>query len=279
MQDQDQIDFDAGFNSVAESPEYVIPEKDNDDAPDEIVEQEEYGREEPEQRVDETDWQVKFRELEQKTNSWNGRLSAEAKAKADLAEQNANLARELSELKSKLEPKSAIELDPEFEESWPDVANVIKSQELKRTEMFDARLASEAEKIRSEFKDSIAPIREANEKAHIANHFKQISDKHPDLEAIVRSNDLEAWVDKHPRYIADSLRQVIDHGAADDVIDMLNRFKSERKAVVEKQKDTREKKLNDAMAVRSRPGEPTQSTASDPNDFSAGWLLAKNSRR
>lgn len=278
--DQDQIDFDAGFKSGLKQPEAVIPETDNDDtvepsassSPSEDVQ----AAAEP---ADETDWRAKFDDLEQKTKSWNGRLSAEAKAKADLAEHNARLSRELSELKAKLEPKPTIELDPEFEESWPDVASAIKAQEAKRSEYFEAKLAQASEQIRNEVLGQIAPFREASEQNNIESHFKKILDKHSDLETIVKSNKLDAWVDKHPRYIADSMRQVMEHGRAEDVIDMLDRFKADEKAVIEKQKLTRETKLNDAMAVRSRPGEPKQATTPDPNDFNAGWLLAKNSRR
>ena len=78
------------------------------------------------------------------------------------------------------------------------------------------------ERIRSEY----APIAKTVESDARERHFAAIKKAHPDFDAVVK--ELPSWVDAQPAYLRSGYQSVLASGTADDVIDLLYRFKETR---------------------------------------------------
>lgn len=113
-------------------------------------------------------------------------------------------------------------------------------------------------------------------------HLQAIAQAHPDWREIAASQDLAAWIDSHPGYLATSLRQVVDTGEAEEVIDLLTRFKQARATAgqavapaITPEDARRVLREMSAAAVPSRPAGPPAERP-DENDFMAAWNSAVN---
>lgn len=114
-------------------------------------------------------------------------------------------------------------------------------------------------------------------------HMAAIAAAHPDWREVAADAALAAWIDGHPGFLAQRLRQVVDSGTAGEVVELLSRFKDERRrgqdlaqaassaasAAAEAEVRRRLAALA-ATAVPSRPaGAP--SGRPDPADFRTAW--------
>ncbi|WP_027184451.1 hypothetical protein [Desulfovibrio inopinatus] len=111
-------------------------------------------------------------------------------------------------------------------------------------------------------------------------HLDSIAKEHPDWSEIADSDDLKTWIDSHPDYMAQSLRQVATQGTAQQVVDMLKRFKEHKNGG--RNADARQastgigdltRRVLDATAVRGRSaGPPTSSSGAQ--DFASAFAEA-----
>lgn len=132
-----------------------------------------------------------------------------------------------------------------------------------------------AEIVRQEAGRLIEPLMATIE---AERHRNAVAAAHPDFERIASDPDLHAWIDEQPDYIARGLRDVVDRGAAAEVIDMLDRYKRDRDkkqagAQAEKNKAEAARKAREAAAVRSRSGGPPKERP-DADDFAGAWAEA-----
>ena len=113
----------------------------------------------------------------------------------------------------------------------------------------------------------------------LENHVQTIARAHPDWEEIAAGQDLPAWIDTHPDYLAQPLRQVAEAGSATEVVDLLDRFKDATGRRLPSPKEAQ--RLLSAMsasAVPSRTGGPPAGQP-DENDFNAAWKTATKANR
>jgi hypothetical protein len=109
-------------------------------------------------------------------------------------------------------------------------------------------------------------------------HKTAVATAHPDFEAIASDPDLLAWIEEQPAFIASSLSRVVDTGTAEEVIELLDRYKKDRgrqraAAREEKSRAAAERKARDAAAVKSRSaGPPREKEAAQ--DFESAWIEA-----
>lgn len=63
-------------------------------------------------------------------------------------------------------------------------------------------------------------------------HFKSISDTHPDWTSVVESSEFDTWLKKQPSYVQDGIDQVFKGGTAHQVNQVLSDYKTQNNLVV-----------------------------------------------
>ncbi len=130
--------------------------------------------------------------------------------------------------------------------------------------------------IRSELQAVFGPMLMAQS---MRQHVESIAKEHPDWSDIANSDDLKAWIDSHPDYMAQSLRQVAEKGTAQQVVDMLQRYKEYTNggrngdARDAQTGDDLTRRMLDATAVRGRSAGPP-STSAASQDFASAFAEA-----
>ena len=108
-----------------------------------------------------------------------------------------------------------------------------------------------------------------NEYAHIVRtvendarerHFAAIRRAHPDFDTVVK--ELPSWVDEQPAYLRSSYQSVLTSGTADDVIDLINRFKETR---------AKPRRIEAAEVVRTRRAPAIPRGELDKDDYDAAF--------
>lgn len=210
------------------------------------------------------------------------RADAEARAKAEAAEA----------AKYKLSEQEEAELN-KLEEEWGDMSRMIELR-LKR----DAGLRnSDQGKMLQAMVDhiykDITPIATSQQELNQRIHFTTILDAHADFDDV--QPKLEPWIKTQPAYLQKALLEVYTNGTAEEVIDLVQRFKdasgivtpeaddsqSTAKATgssVEKPKPTKSepdpKKVQALTPVGSQRSKVQTTSGTDKNDFDGGWAEA-----
>jgi hypothetical protein len=70
----------------------------------------------------------------------------------------------------------------------------------------------------------LAPIEEQKQRDAATAHFKPIYDKHPNLDAMLESAELEGWIKAQPSYAQAGIRDVLAKGTSDQVIELFDSF-------------------------------------------------------
>ena len=157
----------------------------------------------------------------------------------------------------------------------------------------DVMLKKQEQRIRAEIGQQIAPTTARVEEQARNEHLTTIRGAHKDFDALMESGEVHEWVETLPSYLKAGFQQVLAKGTADDVIDMVTRYKgaagkAQDTAQQQQQqqqptnpiKAKREKQLADSEAVRTR--KPSSSVASKQiaaeDDFEGAFNEAINAR-
>ena len=112
------------------------------------------------------------------------------------------------------------------------------------------------ERIRNEYAHIVSAVEnDARER-----HFAAIRRAHPDFDAVVK--ELPSWVDEQPAYLRSSYQSVLTSGTADDVIDLINRFKETR---------AKPRRIEAAEVVRTRRTPAIPRGEPDKDDYDAAF--------
>lgn len=95
-----------------------------------------------------------------------------------------------------------------------------------RVEALVAPVRADVESV----KQSIAPLQQNAVKTAEQLHFEAIQSKHPDMDSLVESQELQGWIAAHPSFVQPALRQVLERGTAQQVIELFDNFKQSTKA-------------------------------------------------
>lgn len=106
----------------------------------------------------------------------------------------------------------------EYEKDWPDVA---KAESLRRRAEYRQLLGYVFEQVQSHYKPYIEMVSQLSD--HV--QLQQLQTAVPDYND-VRTQVVD-WVDKQPTYLQVAYKHVINNGTADEVTDLINRFKTE----------------------------------------------------
>jgi hypothetical protein len=71
----------------------------------------------------------------------------------------------------------------------------------------------------------IAPLQQQRAAEVTTSHFDQIIAKHPDLDSVVESKELQDWLKAQPSFARDAYVNVLQKGTATQVIELLDLFK------------------------------------------------------
>lgn len=230
---------------------------------------------------------AKLQKNEQRMKSWEGRLSREARERERLARENEQLKQRLQgqappdrsgPAKTDTQDDQADTAGgPDADTNGPDEEELQRFREEYGDEMADyfekrtRQIAEERAKSQmSALAERLTPLEEAQKEFADAEHSRKIQEAHSDAFDLVKSGEIEQWIEGHPEFIADSMRKVYEDGSTDQVIELLNRYKAENKSGQPESSDTSSPRTAKARAVRSRSGGPPKPRA-PKDDFDAAW--------
>ena len=93
-------------------------------------------------------------------------------------------------------------------------------------------LRAEMAELKKQISADLAPVMKTTNDTIAEKHFGTIRDAHKDFDDIMAAPEIMEWVDKHPGPIKAAYMNIIEHGTAKDVIDMVTAFKSAHPAPV-----------------------------------------------
>ncbi|WP_322979128.1 hypothetical protein [Pseudomonas sp. C11] len=74
-------------------------------------------------------------------------------------------------------------------------------------------------------KQQVAPLQQKQHMTEQEAHAQAIYAKHPDLDSIIESAELDAWIESQPSFARNAYREVIGKGTAQEVIEFIDTYK------------------------------------------------------
>ena len=205
---------------------------------------------------------------EQRRKSWEGRLKKrEEELKAKELELM-QLQQQAQSGEQRQEPTvETDEEDPDWQamvdDLGEDLALRVRNQSQKVTQK---ALQAEIDKVRRELSEQITPLTQRQEQERAERHYQTIKQSHPDAIDLVKSGEVQQWVEEQPRYLQPAYQRVMEEGSAEDVVEMLDTFKQSRGKPAQNQS-----KAPPQQAVRSRKGGRVRTAATPKDDFDSAW--------
>ena len=122
-------------------------------------------------------------------------------------------------------------------------------------------LRAEMAELKKQISADLAPVMKTTNDTIAEKHFGTIRDAHKDFDDIMAAPEIMEWVDKHPGPIKAAYMNIIEHGTAKDVIDMVTAFKDAHPAPVGDTTDTVAMKA--AEAEKKATGKSVPKSLSD----------------
>lgn len=247
----------------------------------------------------EVDWKARFEQLEQKTKSWEGRLSAVARENDELKRQLAEARPGKSGGDDSGDDASESSGNGDSDSEALDAANAALSEFFEEYPDLKAPLqtlvsqaVSQAEqRVEEKFKPVLSKVEEEaqrTEQERAEAHEKAVLEAHPDVYELSSSPDMEAWLAELPPYRQNIAKAVMQEGDTQDVIELLNDYKAargiktqQRSGDTDKQDNDgdskaeairrrREQQADDAQVVKSGRAHVPRGKPS-PDDFDSAW--------
>ena len=122
-------------------------------------------------------------------------------------------------------------------------------------------LRAEMAELKKQISADLAPVMKTTNDTIAEKHFGTIRDAHKDFDDIMAAPEIMEWVEKHPGPIKAAYMNIIEHGTAKDVIDMVTAFKDAHPAPVGDTTDTVAMKA--AEAEKKATGKSVPKSLSD----------------
>lgn len=212
-------------------------------------------------------------ELEART--WKGRLE---KTNQELKELREKLKEKEEAEKAEPPKEDTRELDAAISALKDDYPEIYTGVEM----LLRKELSAALHVLWQNVQQLVTPVAKITENQAQKEHWKQIVDKHPDVQEILSSGALADWIETKRGRDKATCIEVTQSGTADDVIDLLDRYKretgygtaSEQAKERIAQKAAEKKAQLDALrSVKSTPAKPaTQRRESQiPDDYQAAF--------
>lgn len=169
-----------------------------------------------------------------------------------------------------------------YDDEWTEVS---KAESIRR----EAAIKYAQHQVYNEVAKALAPVTKLVRELSVDAHFGKIRAAHSDFDTVVPK--AQAWVSQQPAVIKQGLEQVLTHGSAAQVIELLSAYKQSVKATgavpASPAPSTQQppaparpvRRVADAAAALapSGAGQRTRTSAgADPNDFAAALAEALN---
>jgi len=231
-------------------------------------EQESEGIDQPEQSSEDTASQQQSNQAEQTQTVTeqverdpleiaNERVANAQRKMTEATQETASLRRQVSELNQKIaqlteqfsSPSDSSEIDSltDLANEYPDIVAPM----LDRIRQLEGKL----NEVDGKFEHTESQQVEQRAAAERETHFNKILDAHPDAMALAQSNEMQVWLAGRPPFD----NQILQNGTADDVNDLLTRFKAAQTPVYKESKLDQAKRLATPTprSVTEKTAQPT----------------------
>lgn len=186
----------------------------------------------------------------------------------------------------KLTEEEQAELD-EFTANWPAHSKALALQNKLLQKQVEQLVAKGLQGVVGQLTEKIAPIIEKVQKAENKTFRETVLEKHNDLDTI--RPKLQTWVEKQPTYLRKAYEETLRAAPAEDVIDLITRFKKEEgldrpqvttpstpPAATPAAPDPNQQRRLDRMEAVDGGASKPSSSGADPLDFDGAFDEAAN---
>lgn len=242
------------------------------------------------------DWKAKYEAELHRNQSWHGRIKAANKRAEEAAARLKELEEEVAKLRAQLGDKQKGSPDPvddepdqvsppspdldgdqdvvQFKEDFPDIAPPVEKLIQAKVREATAKLKQlEAEQKAQAERQALEQLRR--------EHFAKIRKAHPDLDELTQGTHVIDWIESQPQYLQPGLQAVLDHGTADQVIELLSAFKRDAGILPPEGSNpgggdkppakTPEADLQKMVGVNPSQTAPKTTTPKNKDDFDSAW--------
>ena len=111
-----------------------------------------------------------------------------------------------------------------FRKDWPDIAEAVDAQAAHAQAQMEARVARLVASVVQGVYADIAPMVKTYATTEASAFRTAVLDKHNDYDAVYPK--LEPWIKSQPAYLQSGMLHAYNAGSAEDVIDLVTRYKS-----------------------------------------------------
>ncbi|MHB1097929.1 MAG: hypothetical protein ACYCZR_00110 [Burkholderiales bacterium] len=111
-----------------------------------------------------------------------------------------------------------------FRKDWPDIAEAVDAQAAHAQAQMEARVARLVASVVQGVYADIAPMAKTYATTEASAFRTAVLDKHNDYDAVYPK--LEPWIKSQPAYLQPGMLHAYNAGSAEDVIDLVTRYKS-----------------------------------------------------
>jgi hypothetical protein len=107
---------------------------------------------------------------------------------------------------------------------YPEAADAFDRRERFIRQDLEARFSRTMYKVLEKVYSDMAPIAASASRVEQNSFRAYVLDKHKDFDTVKPA--LTAWIDTNPAYLRDAFKRVHDEGTAEEVVDLVTRFKA-----------------------------------------------------
>lgn len=176
-------------------------------------------------------------------------------------------------------------------ENYPDVAQAFEYYQRRVNHEAQNKLVVALANVLGHVNTQVSPLLERDYETSYNAHMATLRGAIPDYDAVIEK--VPAWIDTQPAYLQPALKQAYDKGSAQDVVDLVGRYKSATgssspspesqggtapaagKTVVKPVEPAADPSRVAALEpVRTKATKVSPSGSKDPNDFDSGFAEA-----
>lgn len=113
--------------------------------------------------------------------------------------------------------------------------------------------------VEERLNNALSPLQQKQQVDATESHYRAIYEAHPDADSIVESKEMADWIQAQPSFSQDAIKQVLQAGTAEQVIELFNSFKARSGHAVATQEDAKQS----AQEVMKKAGNAAPATLSD----------------
>jgi hypothetical protein len=150
----------------------------------------------------------------------------------------------------------------EFRTAWPDVAAAFDLQRAHDQQVMSVQFTRMVYKVAQKIYADLAPVVESVATSEQNAFRAHVISKHSDFDAV--KPQLGAWIEQQPPYLRDAYKRAHDEGSAEEVVDLVERFKKATGVTPQQQGSSPQPNTQPAVAEVKDPVDPNKAAALAP---------------